>query len=73
MATIKRRLNVSLPKDVDLALSRIAERDQVPQATKAADLLRLALEIEEDVIWDQLAKNRDTNKTKFVSHNKAWA
>ena len=73
MATLKRRINVSLPKDLDHALTRIALRDQVPQATKAADLLRLALEIEEDIVWDKLAKERDTRKAKFISHNKAWA
>lgn len=55
------------------ALELVAARDQVPQATKAVYLLQLALELEEDLIWDQIANARDTKKARFVSHKKAWA
>ena len=73
MATVKRRINISLPDDVNLALTRLAERDRVPQATKAASLLQLALEIEEDQIWDALAASRDRRGAKFISHKAAWS
>ena len=73
MPTQKRRLNISLPQDIDRALVTIAQRDNVPQATKAIELLEHALEIEEDVIWDSIAKKRDTKKTKFLSHSNAWS
>lgn len=73
MATSKRRINISLPDSVNDALVLLAERDNVPEATKATDLLRLALEIEEDQVWDRIASRRDTKKARFVSHTKAWA
>lgn len=73
MATTKKRINVSLPEDVDVALQYLAERDQVPQATKTIALIKLAIEIDEDDIWNQLAEKRDTKGAKFISHKKAWA
>ena len=72
MATTKTRINISLPKNVVGALSKLARRDQVPQATKAAHLLQAALEIEEDVVWDTIAQKRDTKNARYVSHAKAW-
>lgn len=72
MPTSKKRMNLSLPPDIERALERLAERDRVPQATKALHLLRLALEIEEDDMLDTLAAKRDTRGAKFVSHARAW-
>jgi hypothetical protein len=73
MSTTKRRLNISLSPTLDHVLERLARRDRVPQATKAVDLLQVALEIEEDEVWDKLARERDTKSARFVSHRKAWA
>ena len=73
MSTTKKRINISIPKTVEQVLSLVAARDQVPQATKAVHLLQLALELEEDTIWDQVASTRDTKKARFVSHKQAWA
>jgi len=73
MPTTKKRINISISPDMERALETLALRDSVPEATKAADLLRLALEIEEDAVWDTIALRRDTSKTRFVSHKKAWA
>lgn len=73
MPTLKKRLNMSLPRDIDAALSALAERDDVPQATKALHLIQLALEIEEDDVWNAIAEKRDTRNAKFVSHDEAWA
>lgn len=73
MPTVKKRINVSVSKDTELAIERLARRDNVPDATKAADLIHLALEIEEDEVLDAVAQTRDTKNAKFVSHKKAWA
>jgi len=54
-------------------LARLSKRDQVPQATKAAELLRIAVEIEEDDMWNDVVSKRDNKKAKFISHKKAWA
>lgn len=72
MTTTKTRINVSLSSDVERALIAVAKRDQVPHATKAGELLRLALEIDEDLALDRIASERDDGRTKFVSHKAAW-
>ena len=72
MATKKHRLNISLPADIDKAVISLAQRDKVPQATKATHLLQLALELEEDQVWDSIARTRDTKQARFISHGKAW-
>ncbi|MFH1769137.1 MAG: toxin-antitoxin system, antitoxin component [Parcubacteria group bacterium] len=73
MPTLKRRLNISLPNYLDTAIRYLAKRDQVPQATKATDLLELALEIEEDGVWDKIARKRDTKDAKYIGHDKTWS
>ena len=73
MPTLKKRINISIPSNLEGALEYLSKRDQVPQATKAADLHRIAIEIEEDQAWNQFASKRDTRGSKFVSHNKAWS
>ena len=59
--------------NLEEALEKIAKRDQVPPATKAIELLKIAIELEEDQIWDSIASRRDSNNAKFFSHKKAWA
>ena len=72
MATSKKRINISLPKDLEEVLTQLAGRDAVPQATKAVQLLRLAVEIDEDDVFNKIAEARDTKKARFISHQKAW-
>jgi len=72
MATSKRRINISISDSINDAITLLAERDNVPQATKASDLLRVALEIEEDQVWDSFVCIRDTKNAKYLSHENAW-
>ncbi len=72
MPTEKTRINVTLSREVDMALTKVARRDRVPLATKAAELLATALEIEEDFFWNRLAIVRDKKETRFIAHDKAW-
>lgn len=72
MATTKKRLNITLSKDMEWALSKIAKRDRVPEATKAAELLLSAILIEEDGVWARLANERRKTKSKHYSHEEAW-
>jgi hypothetical protein len=72
MPTTKKRINISVSKDIDESLERLAERDQVPQATKAEHLLRIALELEEDDVLNAIASRRDKKGSKFVPHASAW-
>jgi len=73
MSTIKKRINLSIGSDVEKMLGILAKRDRVPQATKATELLRIALEIEEDQVWAAIVGKRDKKGAHFVSHEKAWA
>ena len=72
MATTKKRINITLSPDVEKMISKIALRDKKPQATKAAELLELAIQIEEDEVWEKLAKKRDTRKARFLPHHEIW-
>jgi len=72
MSTTKTRINISLPDYLREALIKSASREQIPQATKAAHLLELAMEIEEDEYWHLIAEKRDTAKARYVSHTTAW-
>ncbi|MES2225553.1 MAG: hypothetical protein V4480_01975 [Patescibacteria group bacterium] len=72
MATTKKRINISVSKEMDDVLGRLAKRDQVPQATKAEHLIQLALEIEEDEALDVIARKRDVKSARFIPHTRAW-
>ena len=73
MPTTKTRINLSLPTDMEGILALLAKRDAVPRATKAVELMRLAMEIEEDIVLNSIAASRDTDKAKFISHEEAWS
>ncbi len=72
MPTLKNRINISVSKEVDRALTALAKRDCMPLATKASELLNLALELEEDSAWDILARQRDTKGVRFLTHEEVW-
>jgi hypothetical protein len=72
MSTAKSRINVSIPDDVKVALTRLAKRDQLPTATKAVRLIEMGLELEEDEIWDKIASNRDPKVSKFHTHTEVF-
>jgi hypothetical protein len=73
MPTLKKRLNMSLPADIEELLGILSKRDQMPQAAKALLLLQMALEIEEDDLWNAIAEKRDTKGARFLTHGQAWA
>lgn len=72
MPTTKTRINISVSNEIKAALSRLARKDRIPEATKAARLLEVALEIEEDAAWNQVAEKRDTKSARYITHRKAW-
>ncbi len=72
MPTRKKRINISLPKDLEVALFKLAKRDDLPPATKAIHLLKVAMETDEDDVLDLVASERDTKGAKFIDHDKAW-
>lgn len=66
MATIKKRINISVSKSTRDALTQLAKRDQEPVATKAGALLEFALEIEEDRVLSEIARMRDVKGVRWV-------
>lgn len=68
----KTRINISVSKSTRDALKHLAKRDQEPVATKAADLLELALEIEEDRMLSAIAEERDVPGAKWLTHEEVW-
>ncbi|MEX1061860.1 MAG: hypothetical protein WEC39_02010 [Patescibacteria group bacterium] len=73
MPTEKSRLNITLSPELEEAVEKLAQRDQLPKAGKAVELLLTAIEIEEDQVWDVIASKRDTKGAKYFPHKKAWA
>ena len=72
MSTTKQRINITLPNDTNEAVRELAKRDNVPTATKVSELVKIALEIEEDQVLGEIAAARDVKGAKFVSHEEAW-
>lgn len=72
MSTTKTRINITLPKAVEIVLNKIAKRDDMPVATKAKELLQFAIEIEEDQLWNNAAATRDKKNSNFITHDQAW-
>ena len=68
----KKRINLSASEEVVELLEKLARRDEVPVATKAIELIKRALQIEEDEILDTLADSRDTENSRYLSHKEAW-
>ncbi len=73
MATNKKRLNIALSPELEVAIKQLADRDNLSQSSKAAELLLTALEIEEDRVWEKLTRERDKKEARFVCHGEAWA
>jgi hypothetical protein len=72
MATTKRRLNITLSPEVDKLITFISKRDQVPEATKVAELLNISLALEEDKALSLIADERLNIKGKILSHKQVW-
>lgn len=72
MPTSKKRLNITLSKQTALFLRHLSLRDDVPQATKAAELLEKALEMEEDEYFSAEADKRAAKDVGWMSHEAFW-
>jgi len=72
MPTIKNRINLTVPRDLSLVLNRLAVRDDRSVSSKTLELIERALELEEDIILQKVAENRDRKGVKFISHKSAW-
>ncbi len=70
MATIpKKRINITLSKDNQDFLSHIAKEEKKPTATKARELLEMAIEIHEDYFLSKWAEKREKDGGKLIKNS----
>lgn len=67
-----KRINITADASIQEALAQAAKRDGMLVTTKATELLRLALEIEEDIALVAVVAKRASTKARFVAHKDAW-
>jgi len=65
------RINLSVSKELYSLLNELAKKDHLPTARKTKELILKALETEEDVELEKIARERD-KKSNFISHEKVW-
>ena len=58
--------------ELKLRHGSIETPELMPVATKAGELLEQALELEEDLIWAEIADQRSREKAKYLSHEIVW-
>jgi len=68
------RINVVLEKPLYNSIDYLAKRDGVSLSLKVRDLVKEALEIEEDVGLSVLAEKRERtfSKAKALKHEEVW-
>lgn len=72
MPSDKTRINLTVPTDIERSLQRLARRDASSLATTALNLIRRALDIEEDAVLLTVAEQREQRSGKLVTHAQAW-
>lgn len=70
MTTTKKRLNISLSPYLERAISLLAKKDNLPEATKITQILEQSIEQIEDDILLQIAEEREKDGQKPISYKK---
>jgi hypothetical protein len=69
---LKQRINITADKEMQSAIKVLAKRDSMPISAKAAQLIRVALELEEDLILGEIATMRSKQRVKYIPHEVVW-
>ncbi len=74
MPTKNPRVNVVLEKPLYNTIEHLAKKDGVSMSLKMRDLVREALELEEDIALSRFAEERELtfNKAKALKHDEVW-
>ncbi len=74
MPTKNPRINVVLDKSLFESIQRLAQREGISLSLKARDLIKEALEIEEDLALTAFAEMREKtfSETKALKHSEVW-
>jgi len=75
MPTKNPRVNVVLEKPLYRTVERLAERDGLSLSLKVRDLIKEALEIEEDIALGTFAESRAKSfrKASALTHGEVWS
>jgi metal-responsive CopG/Arc/MetJ family transcriptional regulator len=73
MPTIAQRINVTVPQDLSVLITRRAKRNKVSMSKTVLDLVRDAIERDEDEYLARIADRRDATRAKLISHEEMWA
>ena len=75
MATKNPRLNVVLEPKLYTVVEKLAKRDGTSLSLKARDLIKEALEYDEDIYWLEEAQKREKTfqKKTGLSHKEVWS
>ena len=74
MPTKNPRINVVLEEPLFVSIEQLAKRDGVSLSLKVRDLVKEALEIEEDIGLSLFAEKREKSfkKTESLKHREVW-
>ncbi len=74
MPTKNPRINVVLEEPLYRTVARLAKKDGVSLSLKVRDLVKEALEMEEDIALNAFAEEREKSlkKTKALRHDEVW-
>jgi len=72
MPTLAKRINTVLEPPLYREVERLARGDRVSLSQKVRDLVREALELEEDQGWEKLVSGRKERKSRWLTHAEVW-
>jgi len=72
MPTTLPRVNLTLPKEINKILFQLAKRDQMSVSAKTLELIKQAIEVEEDFVLGKIAEERLKKGGRLIPHEKAW-
>ena len=74
MPTTKPRINIILEEPLYKTVEKLAQRDGMSLSLKARDLIKEALEIQEDIALSSFAEEREKTfrKSKALKHDEVW-
>lgn len=74
MPTSNPRINVVLEKPIYKSIKELAKRDGVSMSLKVRDMVKEAIEIEEDIGLARIAEKREKSFTKSgaLKHKEVW-
>jgi hypothetical protein len=72
MPTTLPRVNLTVPKEINKILFQLAKRDQMSVSAKTLELIKQAIEIEEDEMLIKIADKRLKDKRPLVPFEKGW-